>query len=128
MKKVDLPGIIPNKLFLFVLFMIVLFSCKQKASIDSTNVNWEEYNGDGCRNHYSTLSQVTPRNILKLKRVWEYHSGGADTMRNRSQIQCNPLIIDGILYGVSAASQPFALDAATGKEIWKASLADVNTT
>lgn len=55
----------------------------------------------------------------KLTKVWEYHSGGADTVNNRTQIQCNPIIINGILYGVTAGSQAFALDAATGREIWK---------
>ncbi len=39
-------------------------------------------------------------------------------------MQCNPIIINGVLYGVSAGSQAFALDAKTGKEIWKTNLKD----
>jgi quinoprotein glucose dehydrogenase len=43
-------------------------------------------------------------------------------------MQCNPIIINGILYGVSASIQAFAINAATGKEIWKTNLADVSGT
>jgi quinoprotein glucose dehydrogenase len=38
---------------------------------------------------------------------------------DRTQIQCNPLIIDGVLYGTSPKLRVFALNAATGKRIWE---------
>ena len=56
--------------------------------------------------------------------AWTYASGGADTVKNTTQMQCNPLIIKGIMYGVSAGSQAFALDATTGQEMWKMNLKD----
>ncbi|NIJ51923.1 outer membrane protein assembly factor BamB family protein [Dyadobacter arcticus] len=86
--------------------------------------DWPEYNGDGARSHYSALNQITKENVGQLKVAWTYASGGADTLRNRSQIQCNPIIINGILYGVSADIQAFAIDAATGKEIWKTNVSE----
>ena len=46
-----------------------------------------------------------------------YKSGDSDSL-NRTQIQCNPLIIDGILYGSSPKLKFFALDATTGEEKW----------
>jgi quinoprotein glucose dehydrogenase len=46
-----------------------------------------------------------------------YESGDADTVSN-SQIQCNPIVIDGVLYGINPHLKLFALDAATGKEKW----------
>jgi quinoprotein glucose dehydrogenase len=98
--------------------LLLLAACKEDPT------NWPEYNGGPDRNHYSALSQIKKENIAKLTKVWEYHSGGADTVNNRTQIQCNPIIIDGVLYGVSAGSQAFALDAATGAEIWKTSFND----
>ena len=51
-------------------------------------------------------------NVANLKVAWTYST--ADS----GQMQVNPLIIDGILYGVTPSVQAFALDAATGKEIW----------
>lgn len=56
--------------------------------------------------------------------AWTYASGGADTVGNRSQMQCNPLITNGVLYGVSAGTQVFALETATGEERWKTKLTD----
>jgi quinoprotein glucose dehydrogenase len=91
----------------------------QKYSAILANTDWAEYNGDASRSHYSKLDQITKENLGNLKMAWTYSSGGADTISNRSQIQCNPIIINGILYGVSANIQAFAVDAATGKELWK---------
>jgi quinoprotein glucose dehydrogenase len=88
------------------------------------DTSWPEYNGDGARSHYSPLTQISKDNVGQLKVAWTYASGGADTTGNRSQIQCNPIIINGILYGVSAGIQAFAINAATGKEMWKTSLTD----
>ncbi|WP_149242949.1 PQQ-binding-like beta-propeller repeat protein [Dyadobacter sp. 32] len=91
---------------------------------NTKDADWPEYNGDGARSHYSPLTQITPKNVGSLKMAWTYASGGADTVRNRSQMQCNPIIIEGILYGVSAGIQAFALEASTGKEIWKTSVSE----
>jgi quinoprotein glucose dehydrogenase len=96
----------------------------QHAAGDTTSVNWSEYNGNGARSHYSVLQQITAGNVTRLKVAWIYASGGADTVNNRTQIQCNPIIINGILYGVSANTQVFALDAAAGKELWRTGIED----
>jgi quinoprotein glucose dehydrogenase len=90
----------------------------------TTYTNWSEYNGDGDRSHYSPINQITKENVSKLKVAWEYSSGGADSVGNRTQIQCNPIIIDGVLFGVSANTQAFAVDATNGKELWKTDIAD----
>ncbi len=102
----------------YLLTLLLCFGCS------SSETNWPEYNGGPDRNHYSDLTQFNKGNVSRLEKAWEYSSGGADTTKNQTQIQCNPIIIDGILYGVSAGSQAFALDAATGKELWKTSFTD----
>ena len=56
--------------------------------------------------------------MAKLEVAWTYRAGGADP-RNRSQIQCNPLVIDGVLYGTTPDLQAFAIDAASGRELWR---------
>ncbi|GAB3690460.1 hypothetical protein GCM10027592_07740 [Spirosoma flavus] len=110
--------------YLFGLGMLLLgmigFICKPALP----DTHWAEYNGDGARSHYSPLTQITAENIQQLKVAWTYASGGADTVGNRTQMQCNPLVIDGVLYGVSANTQAFAINAATGQEIWKTNLTD----
>jgi quinoprotein glucose dehydrogenase len=86
--------------------------------LGAADANWSAYLGDAGATHYSTLTQLTPANVAKLQPAWTYRSGGADA-NNRSQIQCNPLVIDGVLYGTSPKLVLFALDAATGRELWR---------
>ena len=88
------------------------------ATAADSNVNWPVYLGDKASSHYSALHQIQSGNVARLKVAWTYHAGGADR-NNRSQIQCNPLIIDGVLYGTSPDLQVFALGAATGVELWR---------
>ena len=119
--------------FFFLLTITGLFSCglseqQSDGSLATASNNWSEYNGDGNRSHYSQLAQITRENVMQLQPAWTYASGGADTLDNRTQMQCNPLIINGVLYGVNAATQAFALDAATGQELWKTNLADIGGT
>lgn len=77
--------------------------------------DWPVYGGDNGRTHYSPLKQIDTGNVKKLQIAWVYHSGGT---RSSSQIQVNPVIIDGILYGVSPQLKLFAIDAATGAPHW----------
>lgn len=86
---------------------------ESKYAARKSDVGWEEYLGGPDRNHYSPLSQIDSNNVNQLVQAWEYHTG--DT----GEIQTNPIIIEGILYGMTASVEPFALDAATGKEIWR---------
>lgn len=120
-----------KQLFTFTNLSILMLAVSLLAYCDSppkgdlaAGENWPEYNGGPGRNHYSSLTEITPKNLSRLEKVWQYSSEGADTVKNQTQIQCNPLIIDGILYGVSAGSQAFALDATSGREIWKTSFRD----
>lgn len=80
--------------------------------------NWSVYLGDKASSHYSTLDQVTSENVMKLEVAWTYRAGGVDP-NNRSQIQCNPLVIDGVLYGTTPDLQLVAIAAESGKELWR---------
>lgn len=102
-----------------IILMSALYGCQQHRDTD-----WAEYYGDGSRSHYSALDQVDRENVDQLEVAWTYSSGGADTLLNRTQMQCNPIIIDGILYGVSANTQVFSVDAASGRELWKTDIKD----
>jgi quinoprotein glucose dehydrogenase len=80
--------------------------------------DWASYLGDNARSHYSPLTQINTTNVAQLEVAWTYRSGGARP-DGRSQIQCNPLVIDGVLYGTSPELVLFAIDAATGMELWR---------
>lgn len=102
----------------FFLFLLFFFpGCQPEIPAPSPG-DWPSYLGGKDVNHYSSLRQVNTGNVHELEQVWVYHSGDADE-EGRTQIQCNPLIIDGVLYGTSAKLKLFALDAATGEELWR---------
>jgi quinoprotein glucose dehydrogenase len=110
--------------YLLIITSLLLIAFRFGYMPALSDTNWTEYNGDGARSHYSPLTQINAENVQQLKTAWTYASGGADTVGNRTQIQCNPIVIDGVLYGVSANTQAFALNAATGQEIWRTKLTD----
>jgi len=96
-----------NKIISIIAISMMLLSCKR-------NQEWREYLGGPERNHYSALDQINTGNVHQLEIAWEYHTGDSS-----AQNQCNPIIVDGILYATTASVEVFALDAATGKEIWR---------
>ena len=88
------------------------------AGARTADTEWRSYLGDPGRTHYSRLKQVHRGNVSRLEVAWTYHCGDAGT-NNLSQIQCNPLIIGGTLYGTTPRLYLVALDAATGRERWR---------
>ena len=79
--------------------------------------DWQNYGGTKEMIRYSTLKEVDTSNVQRLQVAWSYSTGDVDTAKH-SQIQCNPIIIDSILYGISPKMKLFALNAETGKEKW----------
>ncbi|HMB94269.1 MAG TPA: hypothetical protein VKP65_25690, partial [Rhodothermales bacterium] len=108
---------------LFLLFLglcIALAACSPSVSDQPfpQNHDWPVYLGDKASSQYAPLTQINKDNVQQLEVAWTYHAG--DIWDERfAQIQTNPLIIDGILYGASPAVSIFALDAQTGAEIWR---------
>lgn len=73
--------------------------------------------GNSAANKYSSLTQIDTANVQQLQVAWTYRTGDADIAAH-SQIQCNPIVVNGILYGTSPQLKLFALDAATGENKW----------
>ena len=107
--------------FLCSILFLLLSSCGERRELSDNDLQkysgWESYSGtkDGMR--YSSHEQVTSSNVKNLEIAWRYSSGDKDSL-NRSQNQCNPIVVDGILYGTSPKLKLFALDAANGIEKW----------
>ena len=90
------------------------------ATIDSLagTADWPVALGDPGQRHYSGLTQIHTGNVSRLVPAWTYRCGDASP-QNRSQIQCNPVIVDGVLYATTPTLQLVALEAATGAERWR---------
>lgn len=95
-----------------VLLLSGLIACHSNQALYNS---WQVYGGNKENNHYSSLTQINTNNVISLQPVWEYHCGDAG---ESTQIQVNPIIVDGVLYGVSPQLKLFALNAANGQQKW----------
>lgn len=73
-------------------------------------------NGGVDNIRYSPLAQVDTTNVGRLERVWTYDAHDAFA---GSEMQSNPVVVDGVLYATTPTLKVVAIDAATGREIWK---------
>lgn len=105
-----------QKAFACLWVLLVLFSQQTKAQ-STTYTNWQIYGGSKKSIRYSSLRQINTHNVKQLQVAWTYHTGDAD-VKGSSQMQCNPIIVHGILYGTTPHLSLVALDAATGEKKW----------
>ncbi|MFO0688226.1 MAG: PQQ-binding-like beta-propeller repeat protein [Myxococcota bacterium] len=92
-------------------------SSSSNAAARTPDWEWREYLGDVGRSHHSPLAQIDRENVARLEVAWTYDTGAAEGAL--SQIQSNPIVVDGVLYGTTGRAAVFALDAATGEERWR---------
>src|SRR4051812_45090989 len=78
------------------------------------DVDWPAYGGDKAGTRYSQLKQINTKNVGNLQVAWQY-----DTGEGRGDAQTEPIIIGGVLYGITPRHRIIALNAATGSLIWK---------
>ncbi len=106
------------KLLLFLAFGICVAWLSQHTSEAQTKSqyrDWRQFGGGAENIHYTTLDQINKKNVSQLQVAWTYDSGD---QFNGSEIQCNPIIVDGVLYATTPKLKAIALDAATGKVKW----------
>jgi quinoprotein glucose dehydrogenase len=101
-------------LSMLIALCIASMSCNKS---EKKYIGWEVYNGGKEGLKYSSLTQINTTNVNELQVAWAYHTGDADTIHH-SQIQCNPIMVDGVLYGVGPQMKLFAVDAITGVQKW----------
>lgn len=83
--------------------------------------DWSSYAGAPGGGQHSPLVQITPDNVSRLRIAWSFRTGelGAGTPDpERRRFEANPLIVDGRMYLNTGTGIAFALDAASGRELW----------
>ncbi len=88
-------------------------STPPQAGASGLQLDWPAYGGVPENNHYSKLTQINRSNVKRLTVAWSF-----DT-QEEGGLQSSPIIVDGVLYGLTPTQKVFALDAATGKLFWK---------
>ncbi|MCC6389373.1 MAG: pyrroloquinoline quinone-dependent dehydrogenase [Bryobacterales bacterium] len=79
--------------------------------------DWPVYGGDAGTSRYSALKQIHAGNVRNLKVAWTFHTGDK-TERPATQMQCTPIVADGVMYVTSAQLKVIALRAETGEKLW----------
>jgi quinoprotein glucose dehydrogenase len=93
----------------------LLIAALLPLSLGAQNRSWPAYGGGLENTHYSALTQVNRENVSQLKVAWTYDS--ADAFKG-SEMECNPIVVNGVLYATTPKLRVIALDAATGRLKW----------
>jgi quinoprotein glucose dehydrogenase len=106
--------------------ILVLFAagCGQGTGGDRRSAvavgDWPMFRHDLAGTGHSPLAQINSSNVNRLARAWSYGLAAADVSRpgRGPNSEATPIVIGGRLY-LPAADRVVALDAATGREIWR---------
>lgn len=90
-----------------------LFSCQTK------NADWQFYGGDSGGSKFSELKQISLENVKNLEVAWEYETGEPVDEKRPLGNQCQPIVVDGVLYGTTSRHKLFAVDASNGTKKWE---------
>src|SRR6266545_5008069 len=114
-----------NLLLRYTLFLCVVCAVfdSMLCLAQSPPAEWEFYGGNQAGTRYSPLKEINRSNVAQLRRAWVYHTGelelGLQTASFKASFSCTPLVINGVMYLSTPSSRVIALEAETGKEIWK---------
>ncbi|MGX5819289.1 outer membrane protein assembly factor BamB family protein [Chitinophaga lutea] len=92
------------------LLLFALLACGRKPP----SGEWRYAGGTPGQTKYAPFDQINRSNVSKLVVAWTYRSGNMS-----GNVQGSPLMANGKLYVITPAQELVALDAATGKELWK---------
>lgn len=73
--------------------------------------NWLTFFGNYQAWSYSSLSQINRRTVKSLVPVWSFATG-------EKGMSATPLVVDGVMYIAAPRNRIFALDGATGRQLW----------
>jgi len=88
----------------------------------SRQVEWPYYGADQGGIKYSPLTDIGPENVGRLKIAWQWKHFDVPLEQYDTapgQFEAVPLMLDGVLYVTTPYNNVAALDAETGKELWR---------
>lgn len=74
--------------------------------------DWDNPGGDWAESRFSRLTDISPDNVGELGLAWEYDLGTSRVQES------TPVVIDGVMYASGNLGRVYALNAATGEELW----------
>lgn len=88
--------------------------------------DWSSFGRDPTNQRFSPLTEINTGNVARLTPAWKHDTRPAPLPRYEGLFkqESSPLIIDGVLYYTYPGPQVFAVDAATGRELWRFATTD----
>jgi quinoprotein glucose dehydrogenase len=86
------------------------------------DTQWPSYGNDPGGRRYADVDQITADNVAELDIAWTYRSGdlGAGfASGERMAFEATPILLDGTLYLSTPYGQVHAVDAVTGRQVWR---------
>ena len=77
--------------------------------------NWLMYGRDYTNQRWSPLTQITAANVGNLRVSWMYQTG----ISKLGSFETTPVVVNGIMYLTTPYNTAMAVDAHTGREIWR---------
>jgi len=84
----------------------------------TATADWTHWGGDATSTKYVPYDQIHAGNVDSLKIIWRYKLPTVEGERS-STYKGTPLVIDGVLYTFTPSYMALAVDARTGKELWR---------
>lgn len=114
---------IPGHALCLCLLTGAVWSCSSPpdnvgAGPDNVGKTWHTYKSDAASTSYSSLRQIDRNNVGQLEVAWTFDPADASPGMRLGKYECNPIIIDTILYAASARHHVHAIDARSGEQLW----------
>lgn len=98
----------------FLFFSLFFLGCSR----EKPSSGWSVYKADNESSSYSKLDEINRSNVNRLSVVWTFYPDDAVDTFHLGGSECNPIIIDNIMYFTSARHRVYAVNATSGKEVW----------
>ena len=102
----------------------LIYSMQKHDGELPTGRDWPNYGGNKAGNRYSPLNQINASNVTNLQVAWMYDASEKPDPNNPGRrrdraIQCQPIVVNGVLYGTTPELKLFAVKSGTGEQLWK---------
>jgi len=101
------------RIFMGRLGWFVVLAAGLFAAEDRPYTSWTAYGGGAHSSQYSALDRINRSNVSQLDVVWTFPVTGPGA------VIFNPLVVNGVMYLQASSNTLAAVDAASGKEIWR---------
>ncbi len=116
----------PRRVFALGASLLLLASAQAARAADPS-ADWPMYGHDYAGTRYSPLTQLDAGNVAGLVQAWSVHvarggSGGDARPGPRGNPEATPIVVDGVMYLPADGDAVLALEAASGRELWRSEL------